>query len=291
MDFFGDAQSGSEVGNTRGGLADTPEALGLSLSNAFSMAETMATSALPTATDNARMRDLDFFLQEISLLADADGLKANQEAVTLMTVHSAKGLEFPRVFVTGLEDGLFPMMRQDGDGDVEEERRLFYVAVTRARQELSLSYAHRRRRYGMYQESIGSRFFREIDKQYLQIARPPQAHNPYARSSGQGGFGSGGGREEARGGGFGGYRGGGFGTSGGRGTDDFGASSTPDYEDFSQEAEVGFQKGQRVRHDKFGDGAVLAVDGSGESARVHVLFADHIRRTLMVKFAKLQLIG
>ena len=254
----------------------------------------------------SRLRDLDLFLQEISLLADTDGLKANQEAVTLMTVHSAKGLEFPRVFVTGLEDGLFPMMRQDESGDVEEERRLFYVAVTRARQELSLSYAHRRRRYGMYQDSIGSRFFREIDKQYIEIARPAVAASPYSRGGGYGGasgggggygsaggsYGSGGGARTGAGGGLGGqYKGGGFGTSGGRGSDDFGASPTPDYEDYSQEAEVGFVKGQRVRHEKFGDGAVVAVDGSGESARVHVLFMDHIRRVLMVKFAKLTVIG
>ncbi|HKP97104.1 MAG TPA: UvrD-helicase domain-containing protein, partial [Fibrobacteria bacterium] len=246
--------------------------------------------------DNGRLQDLDLFLQEISLLADADGLKASQEAVTLMTVHSAKGLEFPRVFVTGLEDGLFPMMRQDGDGDVEEERRLFYVAVTRARRELSLSYAHRRRRYGMYQESVGSRFFREIDKQYLEIARP--APSPYSRSgfgSGGGGYGGGGGGYGSGGGGsrgrFGGYSGGGLGTAGGRGSDDFGATPTPDYEDYSQEQEVGYRKGQRVRHDKFGEGTVVGLDGSGESARVHVTFGDHIRRVLMVKYAKLTVVG
>jgi DNA helicase-2/ATP-dependent DNA helicase PcrA len=277
MDFFGDAIGGNTQ-DTQGGSG--------------------ADAAAPEA--GSRLQDLDLFLQEISLLADTDGLKANQEAVTLMTVHSAKGLEFPRVFVTGLEDGLFPMMRQDESGDVEEERRLFYVAVTRARQELSLSYAHRRRRYGMYQDSIGSRFFREIDKQYIEIARPAVAASPYSRGgsgygSGSGGgghgggsYGSGGGaRTGAFGGSGGGYKGGGFGTSGGRGSDDVDASPTPDYEDFSQEAEVGFVKGQRVRHEKFGDGAVVAVDGSGESARVHVLFMDHIRRVLMVKFAKL----
>ena len=251
--------------------------------------------AAPQPADGSRLQDLDLFLQEISLLADADGLKASQEAVTLMTVHSAKGLEFPRVFVTGLEDGLFPMMRQDGDGDVEEERRLFYVAVTRARQELSLSYAHRRRRYGMYQESAGSRFFREIDKQYLEIARPSPAPGPYSRfggggsGSGYGGGGYGGGsnRGGTSGGGFGGYKGGGFGTSGNRGSDDTVSAPTPDYEDFSQEMEVGYRKGQRVRHDKFGDGTVVGLDGSGESARVHVTFGDHIRRVLMVKYAKL----
>ncbi len=229
---------------------------------------------------STRLQDLDFFLQEISLLADADGLKANQEAVTLMTVHSAKGLEFPRVFVTGLEDGLFPMMRQGDEGDVEEERRLFYVAVTRARQELSLCFARRRRRYGMYQESIGSRFFREIDKQYLELARPSSSTTSGTRSA-------------SHGGGYGGItfsRGMGS-AAPSRKTNELDITPTPDYEDFSQETEAGFHKGQRVRHDKFGEGEVAAVDGSGESARVHVVFADHIRRVLMVKFAKLTIIN
>jgi len=285
LDFFGDSL---DQGNAQGTVSEG------------------GSGGEEKSPEDLRLQDLDLFLQEISLLADTDGLKANQEAVTLMTVHSAKGLEFPRVFVTGLEDGLFPMMRQDESGDVEEERRLFYVAVTRARQELSLSYAHRRRRYGMYQDSVGSRFFREIDKQYIELARPAIAPSGggYPRSAsggykggggsghGGGGYGSGGGaRTGSFGSSGGGYRGGGLGTSGGRGSDDVEASPMPDYEDISQEAEVAFVKGQRVRHEKFGDGAVVAVDGSGESARVHVLFMDHIRRVLMVKFAKLTVIS
>jgi len=259
LDFFGDALPGGNLSATSGGSG-------------------------PSGARTGRLEDLELFLQEISLLADTDGLKASQEAVTLMTVHSAKGLEFPRVFVTGLEDGLFPMLREGDDGDVEEERRLFYVAVTRARQQLNLTYARRRRRYGMYQEAGGSRFLGEIDRNYLEIIRPRLPQSPFAKAAS---------REERSWGGFGGARGGsgpssGFGTSGGRGSDDFGTTKTPDYEDFSQEHEDGFRKGQRVRHEKFGDGTVVATDGNGESARVHVLFADHIRRVLMVKFAKLR---
>jgi len=266
LDFFGDALPGGNLSATAGKSA-------------------------PTGARTGRMEDLELFLQEISLLADTDGLKASQEAVTLMTVHSAKGLEFPRVFLTGLEDGLFPMLREEDDGDVEEERRLFYVAVTRARQQLNLTYARRRRRYGMYQEAGGSRFLGEIDRDYLEIARPRMPQSPFAKAAG---------REERSWGGFGGSRGGfggsrggsgpsrGFGISGGRGSDDFGTTATPDYEDFSQEHEEGFRKGQRVRHEKFGEGTVMATDGNGDSARVHVLFADQIRRVLMVKFAKLR---
>jgi DNA helicase II / ATP-dependent DNA helicase PcrA len=252
-----------------------------------------STETLTEKEMSSRAEDLDLFLQEISLVSDQDGLKANQEAVTLMTVHSAKGLEFPRVFVTGLEDGLFPMLRQGNDGDVEEERRLFYVAVTRARQELSLTYARRRRRYGTYQEAGGSRFFSEIDRKYLQIARSGVPQSPFAKSyQRDDGFGSRspmdfGGRLGSGGAGPG---PGGFGD---RGSVEFGVEKTPEYEDFSQETEftVSFSKGQRVKHGKFGMGTVVGMDGQGESARVHVMFGDHIRRVLMVKFAKLQVIG
>ncbi|HLP43569.1 MAG TPA: 3'-5' exonuclease, partial [Fibrobacteria bacterium] len=209
----------------------------------------------------AAAADLDLFLQEISLVSDADSLKASQEAVVLMTVHSAKGLEFPRVYVTGLEDGLFPLLRNDGDGDVEEERRLFYVAVTRARQELSLSYARRRRRYGMYQEAGGSRFFGEIDRQFLLIARPSAPPRSFAPSRGFG-------REGA----------------------DHVVDIPPSYEDFSQEEGPSYRKGQKVRHEKFGVGTVMGASGHGDDLRVEVVFGDHIRRTLMAKFAKLQVI-
>jgi DNA helicase-2/ATP-dependent DNA helicase PcrA len=269
---------------------------------AFGPASTGAQDDREGDAAGSRAEDLDLFLQEISLVSDQDGLKANQEAVTLMTVHSAKGLEFPRVFVTGLEDGLFPMMRQGDVGDVEEERRLFYVAVTRARQELSLSYARRRRRYGMYQEAGGTRFFGEIDRKYLNIARPSMPLSPFAKSylrddgfgnrggGSFGGLGNAGTGGSGSGLGGGSYSGGGFGD---RGSVDFGVEKTPDYEDFSQEHEVfvSFTKGQRVKHGKFGVGTVVGTDGQGESARVHVMFADHIRRVLMVKFAKLQIIG
>jgi DNA helicase-2/ATP-dependent DNA helicase PcrA len=265
LDFFGDALPGGDSGRNASVTQAGPE---------------------PGSPEAARLEDLDLFLQEISLLADTDGLKATQEAVTLMTVHSAKGLEFPRVFVTGLEDGLFPMLREEDEDEVEEERRLFYVAATRARKELSLTYARRRRRYGLYQESHGSRFLGEIDRKFLEIARPSLPPSPFARAAD---------REARSWGGYGGYSGG-YGGGGSRGTSGFagrdgeshGVSSTPAYEDFSQEQEEGFRKGQKVAHDKFGEGTVVATDGHGDSARVHVMFADHVRRVLMVKFAKLK---
>ena len=201
---------------------------------------------------------LELFLQEISLVSDADALKAGQDAVTLMTVHSAKGLEFPRVFVTGMEEGLFPLMRED-DPDAEEERRLFYVAVTRARQELSLTFARRRRRYGTYQDSMASRFLREIDKEYLEIPRAAPTPKPAFRM----------GMAVCR------------------------ALNNPDpmpkYEDMSQE-ESSLRPGARVRHAKFGEGRIMQLSGSGDSASAVVLFGDKVPRTLMLKFAKLDVV-
>jgi DNA helicase II / ATP-dependent DNA helicase PcrA len=201
---------------------------------------------------------LELFLQEISLVSDADALKAGQEAVTLMTVHSAKGLEFPRVFVTGMEDGLFPLMRED-DLDAEEERRLFYVAVTRARRELALTCARRRRRFGTYQEAMASRFLREIDKQYLELPRAVVAPRPSFR----------------------------MGMSVGRALNN--PDPMPRYEDMNQD-EAPFHAGSRVRHAKFGEGRVMQVSGHGDGASAVVVFSDKVPRTLMLKFAKLDVV-
>ncbi len=109
------------------------------------------------------------FLNSISLMQDQDDLKEN-ERVTLMTVHSSKGLEFPVVFITGLEDGIFPHSRSVEEGNIEEERRLFYVAITRAKKLLTLSYSRRRRVFGSYRETIPSRFISEIPESLLKRA-------------------------------------------------------------------------------------------------------------------------
>src|SRR5262249_58763091 len=101
------------------------------------------------------LRPLDHFLQRASLVADSDALAADGEAVTLMTLHNAKGLEFPVVFITGLEDGLFPLAKAYEEPSLlEEERRLFYVGITRAERKLYLTHAEERRRNG---ELMGAR--------------------------------------------------------------------------------------------------------------------------------------
>ena len=111
---------------------------------------------------------LSDFLDSIALVADVDNLEEGTEAVTLMTMHNAKGLEYPVVFIVGLEEGLFPSKRSlDEDKGVEEERRLCYVAITRAKQELFLTNARQRTMYGMTTTTIPSRFTEEIPSEYL----------------------------------------------------------------------------------------------------------------------------
>ena len=226
------------------------------------------TTTVPEPVEGPESSPLELFLQEISLVSDADSLKANQEAVTLMTVHSAKGLEFPRVFVTGLEDGLFPLIRED-DESAEEERRLFYVAVTRAREDLSLTYARRRRRYGGYEDAMGSRFLLEIDKQHLELSGRSvgaNSHSPLRRPDQR------------------------FQRSATPARTFEKADPMPRYEDMSQDDNGVFRAGQRVRHAKFGNGQVVRIDGSGDSAHIDVIFSDRIRRTLILRFAKLEVL-
>ena len=117
------------------------------------------------------------FLQQIALLADADGIRDDEGLVTLMTLHNAKGLEFPIVFIIGMEDGVFPHSRSIEEGNIEEERRLAYVGLTRAMRDLTLTYARRRGAFGggVGRRAIRSRFLdeipRELTDQKARIAR------------------------------------------------------------------------------------------------------------------------
>src|SRR6185503_15498404 len=105
---------------------------------------------------------LEEFLQQVALFSEQDNLKSDEGIVTLMTIHNAKGLEFPVVFLIGMEDGVFPHMRSIEAGDVEEERRLAYVGITRAKQKLYLTYARTRSLYGGTEWNLPSRFLDEI---------------------------------------------------------------------------------------------------------------------------------
>ena len=129
---------------------------------------------------------LDLFLQQLALVADADSRREDEGLVTLMTLHNAKGLEYPIVFIVGCEDGVFPHSRALDEGGLEEERRLFYVGVTRAKRELYLTYARRRSVFGQATYGLRSRFLDEIpaeltDRRGGDATRAPAAERRCAR--------------------------------------------------------------------------------------------------------------
>ena len=115
---------------------------------------------------------MEKLLEEAALQSDQDQIKDEVSAVSLMTVHASKGLEFDAVFITGLEQGLFPSTREDEKRDQEEDRRLFYVALTRARKRLYLSYAAERMKYGSREYTLPSEFLEDIDTRLLSTAAP-----------------------------------------------------------------------------------------------------------------------
>jgi DNA helicase-2/ATP-dependent DNA helicase PcrA len=234
---------------------------------------------------------LDAFLQKAALIADVDALKsANADAITLMTMHNAKGLEFPVVFITGLEDGLFPLARAFDDPPLlEEERRLFYVGITRAQRTLALTFAEERRRNGELTRSRPSSFLANIPKGMLD-----EKATVKVRSTGRAVLSS--------------MFGGQYGrrrpdadSNVGFDDDTFGhvpaarrRMGTPverrvEPEDESQVAGA-LVVGSRVRHRKFGAGTIADLSGSGREAKVKIDFDDESvgRKTLVVAQANLE---
>ena len=194
------------------------------------------------------MSELVAFLSYAALEAGEGQVEAGEDGVQLMTLHSAKGLEFPLVFLAGLEEGLFPSNRSlDESGRLEEERRLAYVGITRARQKLVLSYAEARRLHGQDMYGIPSRFLREIPANLLNEVRPRvQVSRPAS----------------------------GFAT---RVTPGHASLETP-----------GLKLGQTVMHAKFGHGVVTDYEGSGAHARVQVNFDGEGSKWLVMAYANLQ---
>ena len=242
------------------------------------------------------LRPLDHFLQRATLIADVDGLDASADAVTLMTLHNAKGLEFPVVFISGLEDGLFPLARAyDEPSLLEEERRLFYVGITRAERKLYLTHAEERRRNGELLASRPSSFLVEIPEALLD-----KRNTVKVRSSGRAvmrgpssGWNRRGGRDSGP---FSSAFDEGFGEAFPRSA----ASRRPgtpvtrepvfsDDENVSQDAPT-IEVGARVRHRKFGAGTIAELSGSGRELKAKVDFDDETigRKTLVVAQANLE---
>ncbi len=215
------------------------------------------------------------FLQEVSLVADADSVELDERGkVTLMTLHNAKGLEFENVFVTGMEQNLFPHARSIEENNLEEERRLFYVAITRARQRLTLAYARQRTIFGNRGYALPSQFLDEIP---ADLTRRERAGGEYGRpmSSSYGGrSGSGSGSRDW--GGRAAVARGGYGSS----TTPAGSTGVAPREDVPT-----LSVGDGVRHKELGDGVVLAVPDGGQ---VVVRFAaDGSERRLLLAYAPL----
>jgi DNA helicase-2/ATP-dependent DNA helicase PcrA len=217
------------------------------------------------------------FLQEISLVADADAVDQEGGKVTLMTLHNAKGLEFDAVFVMGMEQNLFPHIRSIEEANLEEERRLCYVAITRARKQLTVTYTRQRTLFGARGMNLPSQFLDEIPAALAQ-------HERAARQSGYGGGygsqqGSGWGSSSATQRGWGARQGGGGGSG-------FAAPSTPPPTVRAPREDVpDLAVGDNVRHEQLGEGIVIGVDRGGQ---VVVRFeADGSERRLLLAYAPL----
>ena len=196
--------------------------------------------------------NLKDFLQEISLYTDLDDWDDKKNSVTLMTIHAAKGLEFSTVFVTGLEQGLFPLIRMDDDSDqLEEERRLFYVAVTRAMERVYLLNAKYRRKFGALNTSsfIQSEFLNEINQDVIKVKPYKTVYT----------------KRVVR--------------SGGKKTIQISRTVT-EFDDF--------KVGDQVQHNLFGVGTILVLNGTGENQKVGVEFDGGLRKKLIVKYARLK---
>jgi DNA helicase-2/ATP-dependent DNA helicase PcrA len=210
------------------------------------------------------------FVDQLSLLSDADEEAGARNArVLMMTMHSAKGLEFPVVVMAGLEEGLFPHSRSTEDAtEVEEERRLCYVGITRAQRRLVLTSAGRRRVFGEYQSSEASRFIDEIPAELLEEVHAPQAspYQPLAHFRGHASYSR----------------------AGYRGSKAREEQQSYTYEDEDQSVLPGLKPGLRVKHPRFGVGTVLSVEPLDDDIKLVVRFSSVGQKTLRAKYAKLE---
>ena len=200
------------------------------------------------------MSPLSAFLSHASLEAGDNQAHAGQDAMQLMTVHSAKGLEFDAVFITGLEEGLFPHDNSEKEeGGIEEERRLMYVAITRARRRLYMSFSQTRMLHGQTRFNVKSRFFDELPEEALKWLSPKVQHHWYGRQQQKAAW-----------------------------------VETPSRPSDAVHKDLGWRIGQSVNHQKFGEGVIVNIEGGGGSARASINFGRHGMKLLDLTIAKLE---
>jgi DNA helicase II / ATP-dependent DNA helicase PcrA len=227
-----------------------------------------ATQQFKPDEEHANLSPLDGFLAHVALETGESQADAQSDSVSLMTLHAAKGLEFPVVFIAGLEEELFPhrMSLEEAQG-LEEERRLCYVGMTRAKEKLYLTHAETRRLYGSEKFCSPSRFIKEIPDKFLDATRPtarvsrPVAdyRNPEYDQENAGIFQRGARKKKSK------------------------LSAEP-----IQAGDTGFNVGQRVKHKKFGTGVIVNYEGHNEHSRIQVKFDKHGTKWLIASFAKLE---
>ncbi len=209
-------------------------------------------------TSTNKEAKLEQFLEDVSLMSDIDSYEGEKNVVTFLTVHSAKGLEFPVVFVSGCEEDIFPLSnRFSADASLEEERRLFYVAVTRAKQKVFITHARSRYRFGEVAYQSRSRFIDELDpKTYVEVNGGIGRKSSLRKS-----------KKEMY----------------------YEYFENVDYEVFDQDNKT-LRPGSRVMHEKFGLGKVTQVVGAGDMQKATVVFEGNNVKQLMLKFAKLKVL-
>ncbi len=216
------------------------------------------------ADDVDGFTELDMFLQQVALVADVDRLDPDADTVTLMTLHNAKGLEFPLVFIAGMEEGLFPLARAYDDPDsLEEERRLFYVGITRAEDKLSVSWARQRRRAGDFTHNTLSSFMEAVPEELLEgrlteRLRLLSQSTPHRRRAYEVGGG------------------------------DYHSEPQPEPELEMNQDLPRYVKGERVIHQTFGSGSVMEISGFGRDLKVTVDFDAAGPKKLLLRYASLE---
>jgi DNA helicase-2/ATP-dependent DNA helicase PcrA len=218
-------------------------------------------------------KDLGAFLQEVSLLTGVDEEDDDDDKVTLMTIHMAKGLEFKNVYIVGMEEDLFPsQMMLSSRADLEEERRLFYVAITRAERKLHLAYALTRYRFGRLKNCEPSRFIEDIDPAYIKVTNKHSSgvESSYSKENYTDSFISGIKKTVAS-----------------RKVERKSTYTPP--ADFTPSDTSGLKEGMKVEHPKFGYGLVVEMDNSGANRKARVNFDDFGEKTLLLSFAKLKI--